>query len=220
MLKFYYNPVSGNARRVWVALLEKRISFTPILVNLDGDQLGDEFTTINPLQRVPIIIDNGFRVVESLAILDYLEAKYPTPSLMPTQAEDIAVVRMVEMLAINELQPAMLILTRQIVGLNVDVVSIDNARERIMKVVKFYEDLLNGKTYFVNQQITFADIVAGTLLPSLPHFDFSLDAYPNLQEWLQKLEQRESWQQVALKPEMIVTSLPKIRAILERRSEK
>jgi glutathione S-transferase len=74
MLKFYYNPVSVNARRVWVALLEKQIPFVPILVNLDGDQLERDFTAVNPLQRVPVIEDDGFRVIESLAILDYLEA--------------------------------------------------------------------------------------------------------------------------------------------------
>ena len=38
MLKFYYLPLSVNARRVWVALLEKQIPFEPILLNLDGDQ--------------------------------------------------------------------------------------------------------------------------------------------------------------------------------------
>ena len=103
MLKFYNNPVSGNARRVWVTLLEKQIPFESILVNLDDDQFGNDFTAVNPLQRVPAIVDNGFWVIESLAILDYLEAKYPMPSLMPSEPENIAIVRMVEMLAVNEL---------------------------------------------------------------------------------------------------------------------
>jgi glutathione S-transferase len=42
MLKFYYNPISINARRVWVALLEKQIPFEPILVNLDDDRFHDD----------------------------------------------------------------------------------------------------------------------------------------------------------------------------------
>lgn len=71
MLKFYYNPISVNARRVWAALLEKQIPFEPILVNLDGDQFHDDFTAINPLQRIPAIVDDGLWVVESLAILDF-----------------------------------------------------------------------------------------------------------------------------------------------------
>ncbi|MFB2839708.1 hypothetical protein [Floridanema evergladense] len=38
--------------------------------------------------------------------MDYLEAKYPTPSLMPQEAQALAKVRMVEMITVNEIQPA------------------------------------------------------------------------------------------------------------------
>ncbi|EDX72143.1 Glutathione S-transferase, N-terminal domain protein [Coleofasciculus chthonoplastes PCC 7420] len=217
MLKFYYNQISVNARRVWVTLLEKQIPFEPILVNLDGDHLSDDFTAINPLQRIPVVIDNGFRIVESLAILDYLEAKYPTPSLMPNEINAIATVRMVEMIAINELQPLMIPLTKQLVGLEVKPDKIDNARQRITTIIKFYENLLAGQSYFVNNQITLADIVAGTLVPSLPQFALSLDNYPSLKTWSQQLEQRESWQQTSVKPEMVAAAIPNMRAILEKR---
>ena len=123
---------------VWVTLLEKQIPFESILVNLDDDQFGNDFTAVNPLQRVPAIVDNGFWVIESLAILDYLEAKYPMPSLMPSEPENIAIVRMVEMLAVNELQPALLVLTRPLVGLEVDNQKLDTAKERIISVMQFY----------------------------------------------------------------------------------
>lgn len=218
MLKFYYNPVSGNARRVWVALLEKQIPFEPILVNLDGDQLASDFTGVNPLQRIPVIVDNGVRVIESLAILDYLEAKYPTPSLMPSNPESVATVRMVEMLAINELQPAAMPLTRPLVGLDVDNQKFDAAKERVISVIQFYESLLGDHSYFVGEDITLADIVAGTLVPSLPMFGFSLDAYPRLKAWSERLAMRESWQQTTPPPEVIEAALPNIRKILERRS--
>jgi len=217
MLKFYYNPISVNARRVWVTLLEKQIPFEPIVLNLDGDHLSEDFTAINPLQRIPVVIDNGFRIIESLAILDYLEAKYPTPSLMPNELDAIATVRMVEMIAINELQPLMIPLTKQLVGLEVNPDKIDNARQRIMTIIQFYDNILAGQSYFVNNQITLADIVAGTLVPSLPQFGLSLDNYPSIKTWSQQLEQRESWQQTSVKPEMIEAAIPNMRAILEKR---
>ncbi|NJR52663.1 MAG: glutathione S-transferase family protein [Leptolyngbyaceae cyanobacterium CSU_1_3] len=218
MLKFYYNPVSVNARRVWVALLEKQIPFEPILVHLDGDQFDTDFTAVNPLQRVPVIIDHEFRVIESLAILDYLEAKYFTRSLMPSKPEDIAQVRMVEMLAVVELQPATVLLTRPLVGLDVDHQKLETAKERIASVVLFYESLLGNHSYFVGEDITLADIVAGTLVPSLPLFGFSLDLYPRLKAWSERLAMRESWQQTMPQPEVVESALPRIRKILERRS--
>jgi len=55
-------------------------------------------------------------LVESLAILVDLEAKYPTPALLPTEAKALGIVRMVEMVALIELLPAMFPLTGQILG--------------------------------------------------------------------------------------------------------
>jgi glutathione S-transferase len=213
MLKFYYNPISVNARRIWVTLLEKQIPFELILVNLDGDQFYDDFTAINPLQRIPAIIDRGLRVVESLAILDYLEAMYPTPSLMPSKPNAIAIVRMIEMITVVELQPATLPLTRPLVGLEVDPQKHEEALQRVISILQFFEELLNEQTYFAEEKFTLAEVVAGTLVPSLP-----LDDYPYLKAWSERLTQRSSWQQTAADPKAIAAALPNIRKILERRS--
>lgn len=213
MLKLYYNPISLNARRVWIALLEKQIPFEPIELNLDGDQFHDDFTAINPLQRIPAIVDNGFRVVESLAILDYLEAKYPTPSLIPSNPETIAIVRMVETVTVIELQPETIPLTRPLVGLEVDPQKLEAAQQRVANILQFFEKLLNKQNYFAGEQFTLAEVVAGTLVPSLP-----LEDYPQLKAWSVQLSQRESWQQTEASPEAIKAALPNIRKILERRS--
>ncbi|MEM6522009.1 MAG: glutathione S-transferase family protein [Cyanobacteria bacterium P01_C01_bin.70] len=213
MLQFYYNPVSVNSRRVWVALLEKQISFEPVVINLDGDQFADEFATVNPLQRVPVIIDNGLTVVESLAILDYLESRYPSPALMPSEPAAIAQARMVETITVVELQPETFPLTRSLVGLTVNPDKLEAAQQRINQILQFFEALLGTTTYFVGETLTLADIVAGTLIPSLP-----LINYPRLRTWAERLTRRESWQQTAYTEADIAAALPNIKAILERRS--
>lgn len=213
MLKFYYNPISVNARRVWVALLEKQIPFELIRVNLDGDQFEENFTAINPLGRIPAILDNGLRVVESLAILDYLEAKYPTPSLIPSEPSSVAIVRMIQTITVVELQPATIPLTRPLVGLEVDKRKLEAAQKQVTIILQFLEELLGEQTYFVGEEFTLAEVVAGTLLPSLP-----LEDYPHLKAWSERLIQRESWQQTEASPEVIKAALPNIRDILERRS--
>mgnify|MGYP001796252713 FL=1 len=213
MLKFYYNPVSVNARRVWITLLEKQLPFEPILLRLDGDQFSDEYAAINPLQRVPAIADGALQVVESLAILAYLEAKYPTPSLMPSEPETIARVRMVETITVVELQPETLPLTRPLVGLEVEPQKLAAAEARVTVILQFLEQLLAPGPYFAGKDLTLADIVAGTLVPSLP-----LENYPRLSAWANRLTQRESWQKTAYTPDDIAAALPNIRKILERRS--
>lgn len=218
MLTFYYAPLSLNARRVWVALLEKQIAFNPILVKLDGEQFSPEFSAINPLQRVPVIVDNGCRVVESLAILDYLEVKYPEPSLLPNQPQALAKVRMAENLILHEIQPATLPLMRQLMQMPIESEKIKIAQERIRVVLNFFEqDLIEGNPYFLGNQLTLADIVAGTALSVLPLFGFELSNYPKLQVWIEELNQRPSWQQTTPKPEELAAAQASIREILQRR---
>lgn len=217
MLKFYYNPISVNARRVWVTLLEKQIPFEPIVLKLDGDQFDAEFTAINPLQRIPVIEDDGFRLVESLAILDYLEAKYPSPSLMPKDAEAMATVRMVQMIALNELQVATIVVTKHMVQLEVEKSKLEAAQQQIATVLQFYESLLKDRPYFAGQEFTLAEIVAGTIVPTLPMLGISLDSYPQLKNWSDRLQARESWQQTTPAPEAIAAALPHMKKILARR---
>lgn len=217
MLKFYFNPISTNARRVWVALLEKQIAFEPMQMKLDGDHFDAEFTAINPLQRIPVIIDDGFTIVESLAILDYLEAKYPTPSLMPKEPQEIAKIRMVEMVAISEFQPATVPLIKQMVGLEVESAKLEAAKERINTILQFYENLLGDNTYFAGEMFSFAEVVAGTLLPSLPMFGIAIDIYPRLNSWLERLQTRESFQQTTASRKQIYAVLPHIKKILATR---
>jgi glutathione S-transferase len=57
-----------------------------------------------------------------------LEAKYPAPALMPSQAEDIATARMMKMVAVQELQPVTIPLTRSLVGLETDDRQLNLAR--------------------------------------------------------------------------------------------
>jgi glutathione S-transferase len=217
MLKFYYNPVSANARRVWVTLLEKQIPFEPILLKLDGDQFSPEFSLLNPLQRVPVVIDGDVKIVESLAILDYLEAQYPHPPLMPQEPSLIARVRMVEMIALNELQPLTIPLTKELVGLPVEPAKREAAYQRILTILPFLEDLLADKTYFAGEVFTLADIVAGTLVPAVEMFGIALNSYPKLQVWVERLNQRESFQKTAITPEIVAAAIPNIKKIMESR---
>ena len=183
-MKFYYHPISGNARRVWIALLEKQIPFEPVLVKLDGDQFQPEFLAINPFHHVPVIVDDGFEVVESLAILDYLEAKYLTPSLMPKDAKAIATGRMIELVTINELVPATVPLMQQMMELPVAREKIEAAQQQILKVLSFFEDKLGNNSYFVGENFTLADLVAGNSSSFLSLMGIPVDSYPQVKTWL------------------------------------
>jgi glutathione S-transferase len=217
MLKFYYAPLSINARRVWIALLEKQIPFEAIQLNLDGDQFSSEFTQINPLQRVPVLIDDGLTLVESLAILDYLEAKYPTIALTPQDIESSAIGRMICMVALTELQPATIPLTKQLISLSVDPITVKTAQQRIIQILQFFENQIHDRPYLLGNDFTLADIVAGTLVEAMPMLGIAMNSWPQLTTWLDRLASRRSFQQTAPTPEQIQAALPNVKKILETR---
>lgn len=219
MLKLYHTPLSVNSRRVWVALLEKQIAFESIELNLDGDQFEPEFSAINPFHRIPVLIDGDLTVVESLAILDYLEAKYPTPALLPTEAKALGIVRMVEMVTLNELLPATFPLTRQLLGVPGDTAEkLEQSKQQIAAVLRFFEGLLaDNNSFFAGEQFTLAEVVAGTLVPVLGMFGISFHEYPKLQAWSDRLMVRSSWQQTEVSQEAVAAKIPIMKKLLAAR---
>lgn len=203
-LQLYHQPLSVNSRRVWIALLEKQIPFTLTPLNLDGDQLTAEFLEISPFNHIPVLVDDGFNVIESLAILDYLEAKYPIPSLLPHEPKALATVRMVELVTVHELLPAMNPLIRQMLGfVEENAQTIDLSHQQVTKVLKFLEKQLAGRPYFGSERLSLGDIVAGTAVNWLPELGVSLAEFPALTQWLKGLTGRQSWQRTQSTPEQI-----------------
>ncbi len=84
MIKLYTYYRSSAAYRVRTALNYKQIAHELIPVNLfEGKQLEYEYAKVNPQMRVPTFIDGNFILGQSMAILEYLEEKYPEFSLLP-----------------------------------------------------------------------------------------------------------------------------------------
>ena len=204
MLTLYHEPISPNSRRVWITLLEKGLEFELVEIKLDGEQFKPDFLAISPFHHIPALVDDGFNIVESLAILDYLEAKYPTPAMLPKDAKDLAVVRMVQLVSVNELMPAVFALTPQMLGLpGGDPEKIEQAKQKVATVLKFFENLLDNRPYFGSQDLTLAEVVAGTIIPWLPRGGVSLSEYTKLSAWCDRLMARPAWQATEATPEVI-----------------
>ena len=76
-LQFYCASGSPYAWRVWLALEHKGIAHDLEMLSFDaGDLETPAFTAINPRQRVPAIVDDGFAHYESGAILEYLDDRW------------------------------------------------------------------------------------------------------------------------------------------------
>lgn len=87
---------STAAYRVRIALNLKGIEADYRFVHLvrdGGEQHGDAYRKLNPQQLVPVLIDGGAPLTQSLAIIEYLEETHPQPPLLPPDAVGRARVR-------------------------------------------------------------------------------------------------------------------------------
>jgi maleylacetoacetate isomerase len=84
-VKLYTFWRSQAAFRVRIALNLKGLTHEDIFINLDrGDQFKPEYKAQNSQAVVPTLYDDGnAKLFQSVAILEYLEEKYPHPPILP-----------------------------------------------------------------------------------------------------------------------------------------
>jgi glutathione S-transferase len=106
-LAFYCGSGSPFAWKVWLTLEHKQIPYEFKLLSFDrGDLKTPEFRAVNPRGQVPAIVDDGFALWESTAIVEYLEERYPQQPLLPKDARGRATVRRLMLEAVNHLSEA------------------------------------------------------------------------------------------------------------------
>ncbi|TKC87923.1 maleylacetoacetate isomerase [Trinickia terrae] len=99
---------SSSSYRVRIACNLKGLAYEYLPVHLNrngGEQFGDRFTTLNPQQLVPLLEDGDTRIAQSLAMLEYLDERYPDVPLLPRDPAARAQVRQTALYIACEMHP-------------------------------------------------------------------------------------------------------------------
>jgi maleylacetoacetate isomerase len=105
-VKLYSYFRSSAAYRVRIALNLKGLAYEYVPVHLrKGEQRDDPYRAVNPQGLVPALVDERGTFTQSLAIIEYLEERYPEPRLLPEAPEARARVRAIALAIACEIHP-------------------------------------------------------------------------------------------------------------------
>lgn len=97
---------SGTSHRLRIALNLKGLDYEYVAVDLRRDEhLGSAFKELNPQGLVPALHHNDTTLIQSPAIIEWLEERYPTPALLPTNPDGRARVRALAALVGCDIHP-------------------------------------------------------------------------------------------------------------------
>jgi len=192
MIKLYGYWRSTAAYRVRLALNIKQISYSQESVHLvkdGGKQHLPEYQSLNPQGLVPTLVDDDVAIGQSLAILEYLEEKYPQKSLLPALLSERAQARQLCQIIACDLHP--LNNLRVLKYLSNELKVSDDEKSKwyhhwLDCGFKAFDRLLEKQaiagTYCMGGELSIADVCLIPQIYNADRFGFSMDAYPRLNE--------------------------------------
>jgi maleylacetoacetate isomerase len=105
-MELYGAARSSASFRVRIALAYKGLACESSFVSLSkGEHRTPQYRRVNTQGLLPALIDDDRLMIQSLAIIEYLDERYPAPPLLPEDASDRAYVRAISQMIACEMQP-------------------------------------------------------------------------------------------------------------------
>ena len=198
MLTFYYGSGSPYAWRVWLALEFKQVEYRLVVLSFSGGDLAKpDFSALNPRKKVPVLVDEGYALFESAAIVEYLEDRFADrPTLFPGDPRRRGTIRRLVREADGYFAPAEERLVAQVLFTakeNWSEEKIARAREQLGAELARFEDYFTGDWLageFSAADLTLYPLVALSLRTPRRKPDLDLDRLigPKLRAWMRRVE--------------------------------
>ena len=164
MLTLCGSPISNYYNKVKLALLEKGVAFTEELVPVNSTS--EAVLAASPLAKIPYLRTPQGGLCESQAMLEYIEAAYPQPSLLPLDAFAAAKVR--ELIAFVDLHLELVareLYTQAFFGGTVSESAQARVRRQLDKNIAGFKRIAKFSPYVAGDTFTQADCAAFASLP-------------------------------------------------------
>jgi glutathione S-transferase len=186
-IELYWGSGSPFAWRVMLTLEVKGLAYESKLLEFSkGEHKSADYLKLNPRGKVPTLTDGGFVVYESLAIMSYLDRKYPSPPLFGASAEETGMIWQ----AISECESYFASAGDKVVrplffGKGLDKVDeIQQAAQAIRAELKTLDARLSARNWLVGEAISAADIAIFPMIKLILRAASKAAAQPLKLQWL------------------------------------
>jgi glutathione S-transferase len=194
MMKLYGTPPTRALRVIWL-LNELGLEYEMLPVNiLEGDTRKQDFLSLNPVGKVPVLVDGSLVVTESAAIQLYLADKNPQAGFIPETVEDRGQMYRWIFFLVTEIEQPLWRITRHTFlypeekRLPQDV---DLATEECIAMLAVLEQHMKEREFMVGDRLSVADFNAAYTLDWANEAKM-LDGMPRLREYLKSIYTRST----------------------------
>jgi len=162
MLNLYGFSLSNYYNKVKLVLLEKGVDFEEVLVSFGAEGKQGK----SPLGKVPYIETEGGFLCESQVIVDYIEARWPTPALIPADAWQAAKVR--EIITYCELHVELCgrqLYSQAFFGGTLPEKFVERVKGDLIKNIEAFKQVVKFAPYAAGDTFTMADCAVYVSLP-------------------------------------------------------
>ncbi len=206
---------SPFVRKVMVAAAEKGIDLPVQNVRI-GDQNPD-FRRASPFGKMPAFADGDFAVSDSTAIFTYLEAKYPTPALLPADPAERARAIWFEEFADTMMSTIVYkCFFNRVVGPlfmkqpGDEAMAVEGETKDLPPLLAYLEGVVPEPGQFlVGNSLSIADISVAAMFVNFDHARCAVDRslYPRTYAWAEAMHARESFAPIIATERKILASL-------------
>jgi len=189
MIKLYGVRQSRAMRSLW-ALEELGVPYEKVKVDLAaGEQKKPEYLALNPNGKVPLVVEDGVPIFESVAILLYLGEKYGVdkglyPALGPERAEVLKWVCWGQATLLDAAGRVLRNTSERFPAEQRNEKAAAAAKQEVQDMFGILDRSLEGKEYLVGGRFTLADLALCAYLPFLSRTGNDIGPFKNIQTWM------------------------------------
>ncbi len=198
-MKLFGAPVSPFVRKVLIIVAEKGLDVEMVPVGI-GDP-NPEFAECSPFKKMPAFKDGDFSISDSTAIIAYLDAKFPEPSMIPADPAERA-----RTIWFEEFADTMVcakggaiffnrIVAPKFLGREGDEAAAAAGEAELPALYDYLEGVIPASGHLVADRLTLADIAVASPFVNLAHCGIAPDGatYPKLSAFLTAMHARPSF---------------------------